>query len=345
MPRNRSTLASSASLLALALSSAPLLAQDLREQTVESTQPPETLPEQDMEQQEDDGFFGLGWLDQTQAASSNQANALARRIDRYFGTERSDLEAAYSSLRLITQTSWDHANGSDFRVSLRGTVHLPQLNERLRLVFSDDRGEGTTYYNQNNVLTQQQTSTRANLEVNLGESDYSRFDFRVGLRSNLKLRSSVRWRYERPFAENYVTRLSQTLYFIDSTGYGSFTQLQFDRILTESTLLRWSSEFRAQEDLAGNEWASALEYTVLGENSGGISYFLRLTGNSAHPDVDTYQVGFRLRQNILRPWLFWELTPGYSWVKEVPELPEDPWQPYQSGFFAAVRLEMAIGRY
>jgi hypothetical protein len=343
MPRNRSALTTLICSLVLAASSAPLLAQN-QEQSV-AAPPPATPPQQDIEQQEDDGFFGLGWLDKTQAASSNQANALARRIDRYFGVERSDLEAAYSSLRLITQTSWDHAAGSDFRVSLRGTVHLPLLSERLRLVFSDDRGEGTTYYNQNNVLTQQQTSTRANLELNLGESDYSRFDFRVGLRSNLKLRSSVRWRYERPFAENYVTRLSQTLYFIDSTGYGSFTQLQFDRILTEDTLLRWSSEFRAQEELPGNEWASALEYTVLGENSGGISYFLRLTGNSAHPNVDTYQVGFRLRQNILRPWLFWELTPGYSWVKRVPEKPEDPWQPYETGLFAAVRLEMAIGRY
>jgi hypothetical protein len=339
MPRNRSTLATLIFGLVLAANSAPLLAQN-QEQSVAAP----ALPRQDIEQQEDDGFFGLGWLDKTQAASSNQANALAQRIDRYFGVERSDLEAAYSSLRLITQTSWDHADGADFRVSLRGTVHLPLLSERFRLVFSDDRGEGSTYYDQNTVITQQ-SSTRANLEVNLADTDYSRFDFRVGLRSNLKLRSSVRWRYERPFAENYVTRLSQTLYFIDSTGYGSFTQLQFDRILTDTTLLRWSSEFRAQEELSGNEWASALEYTVLGENSGGISYFLRLTGNSAHPDVDTYQVGFRLRQNILRPWLFWELTPGYSWVKHVPPKPEDPWQPYEDGLFAAVRLEMAIGRY
>jgi hypothetical protein len=206
MPRNRSILASLASILALTLSSAPLLAQDLQEQTVEAPQtPPRTPNSPDLEQQNDDGFFGLGWLDQTQAISSNKADALAQRIDRYFGVERSDLEAAYSSLRLITQTSWDHFDGADLRVSLRGTVHLPRLNERFRLVFSDDRGEGTTYYDQNNIISQQ-SSTRANLEVNLGKTNYSRFDFRVGLRSNLKLRSSVRWRYEHPFAEKYVCR-------------------------------------------------------------------------------------------------------------------------------------------
>jgi hypothetical protein len=297
-----------------------------------------------LEQQEREGFFGLGWLDETQATSSNHANALAQSIDRYFGSERSDLEAAYSSLRLITQTSWDHSDGSDFRVSLRGTVHLPRLSDRLQLVFSDDRGEGSTYYEQNDMLTTQ-SSTRANLEVNLADADYSRFDFRLGLRSNLKLRTSLRWRYERPFADDYVARLSETVYFIDATGYGAFTQVQFDRTLSDNTLLRWSSEFRTQEELAGNEWATALEYTVIGANSGGISYFVRLAGNSAHPDIDAYRVGFRLRQNILRPWLFWEFTPGYSWVKKMPEPLSAPWPGYESGLFAAVRLEMAIGRY
>jgi len=317
------------------------LAQAVQEQAVVSQQP---VAARDLEQQENDGFFGLGWLDATQAFSTSRADALARRLDRYFGVERSDLEAAYSSLRLTTQTSWEHHDGADLRVRLRGTLHLPRLNERLRLVFSEDRGEGATYYNQNDLLTEQ-NSTRANLEVNLAETGYSRFDFRLGLRSNLKLRSSVRWRYERPISDDYLARLSETVYFIDGTGYGSFTQLQLDRTLTENTLLRWSTEFRAQEDLAGNEWASALQYNVLGENSGAISYFLRMAGNSAHPDVDSYQVGFRLRENIYRPWLFWEFSPGYSWIKEKPEDPNLPWGAYEAGFFAIVRLEMAIGRY
>lgn len=331
MPRIRYVPATLAS-LALILSASPLLAQD-----------DAPVSDRDREQQESEGFFGLGWLDRTQAFSTSRADALARRLDRYFGVERSDLEAAYSSLRLTTQTSWEHNDGSDFRVRLRGTLHLPRMNERLRLVFSEDRGEGATYYNQNDLITQQ-SSTRANLEVNLAESGYSRFDFRVGLRSNLKLRSSVRWRYERPFAEDWISRLSETVYFIDGTGYGSFTQLQLDRTLTENTLIRWSTEFRAQEDLNGNEWATALQYNVLGENSGAISYFVRAAGNSSHPNVDSYQVGFRLRENIYRPWLFWEFSPGYSWIKEVPE-PDSPWQPYEKGFFAIVRLEMAIGRY
>lgn len=290
------------------------------------------------ESEEDPGFFGLGLLERTQAFSTSQADALARRLDSYFGVERSDLEAAYSSLRLITQTSWEQLDSTEFRVRLRGTLHLPRINERLRLVFSEDKGEGATYYSQNDIVTEQQ-STRVNLEVNLGENDRSRFDFRVGLRSNLKLRSSLRYRYERPFGDDYLARLSETVYFIDGTGYGSFTQLQFDRSLSAKSLLRWSTEFRSQEDLAGNEWSTALQYSVLGENTGAISYFVRMNGNSAHDEVDRYQVGFRLRENIYRPWLFWEFTPGISTEKETPDAS------YKTGLFAIVRLEMAIGAY
>ncbi|MGV3592152.1 MAG: hypothetical protein ACO1PZ_10725, partial [Gammaproteobacteria bacterium] len=50
-----------------------------------------------------DGFFGLDWLDRTQAFTSSRADALANRVDRFVGGERSDLEAAYSSLRFGTE--------------------------------------------------------------------------------------------------------------------------------------------------------------------------------------------------------------------------------------------------
>ena len=285
-----------------------------------------------------DSIFGLGWLDQTQALSSSKADALARQLDRYFGVERSDLEAAYSSLRLITESSWVQHDGNDLRLRLRGTLHLPRMNERLSLIFSEDQGEGATYYDPNLNLAEPR-STRVNLEVNLRERERYRFDFRVGLRSNLKLRSSMRYRYEQSFSEKLLGRLSETVYFIDGTGFGAFSQLQFDRTLSESSLLRWSTEFRTQEDLPGNEWSTALQYNVLSKNSGGISYFVGMAGNSAHPDIDMYQTGFRLRRNIARPWLFWEISPGYRWEKPLLQAS------YTGSLFTVLRLEMAIGHY
>lgn len=282
------------------------------------------------------GFFGLGWLDQTQAFSSNRADQMAVQLDRFFGVERSDLEAAYSSLRLIPEVRLEEGQ-NELRLRLRGRLHLPRINERISLILSEDQGEGTSYYTQNPIFNEPQ-STRVNVEVNLRERDKYRFDFRVGLRSSLKLRTSMRFRYESDITERLNNRLSQTFYFIDGNGYGSFTQYQLDRSVGDHSLIRWSSEYRHEEKLAGDEWGTSLALLSRVGDSGGLSYFARMGGNTDQNYVGIYQVGFRLRQNIARPWLFWELSPGYQWEKT------SEFTPRNGGLFAILRLEMAIGR-
>lgn len=283
------------------------------------------------------GFFGLGWLDQTQAFSSNRADALATDLDRFFGVERSDLEAAYSSLRLIPEIRSEEG-GTEMRLRLRGRLHLPRIDERLSLIFSEDQGEGTSYYTQNPIFNEPQ-STRVNVELNLREREKYRFDFRVGLRSSLKLRTSVRFRYESDISQRLNNRLSQTLYFIDGKGFGSFTQYQVDRSLTSDSLLRWSTEYRHEEKLLGDEWGTSLSWLSRINSNGGLSYFARMSANTDQDYIGNYQIGVRLRQNIARPWLFWEFSPGYQWEKASPAGRRN------GGLFAIVRLEMAIGRY
>jgi hypothetical protein len=293
---------------------------------------------QDAEASNDtDGFFGLGWLDQTQAFSSNRADALASDLDRFFGVERSDLEAAYSSLRLIPELRWEEG-GAEPRLRLRGRLHLPRIDERLSLIFSEDQGEGTSYYTQNPIFNEPQ-STRVNVEVNLREREKYRFDFRVGLRSSLKLRTSVRFRYESDVSQRLNNRLSQTFYFIDGKGYGSFTQYQLDHSLSSDSLLRWSTEYRHEEKLLGDEWGTSVSWLSRINSNGGLSYFARMGANTDQDYIGIYQVGLRLRQNIARPWLFWEFSPGYQWEKT------SEFTPRNGGLFAIVRLEMAIGRY
>jgi hypothetical protein len=284
-----------------------------------------------------DGFFGLGWLDQTQANASRRADSLADRVDRYFGVERSDLEAAYSSLRFGTELRYTEGEGFEPRVRLRGRLHLPRVDERISLIFSEDKGEGSSYYAQNELLNEPQ-STRVNLEVNLSESDTNRFDFRIGLRSNLKLRTSVRYRYENGLSENMLHRLSETVYFIDDQGFGSFTQYQIDRALNDVSLIRWSNELRAEEDFDGLEWGTSLNHVSSYDNNLAMIYFVSMSGLSDNDYVSRYQIGTRFRRSIARPWLFLEIAPAYRWDKLGENLRRE------GQFFASVRLEMAIGR-
>lgn len=288
-------------------------------------------------EEEDKGFFGLGWLENTQAYGTDKADALASQLDRFFGVERSDLEAAYSSLRLITEARWQEHEGIEPGIRLRGRLYLPRINERISLIFSEDRGEGTSYYTQNPIFNEPQ-ATRVNVEVKLKEGLKDRFDFRIGLRSNLKLRSSLRYRYETALTENLANRLSETVYFIDGTGFGSFTQYQLDRSLSDTSLLRWSTEYRHEENLVGDEWGTSLAMLTRYTDDTGISYFTRMSGNIKHSYVDQYQVGIRLRQRFSQPWLFWEFSPGYQWEKL------SAGSDRVGSLFAIFRLEMAIGK-
>jgi hypothetical protein len=283
--------------------------------------------------------FGLGWLDQTQSFASNSANSLANQLDRFFGVQRSDIEAAYSSLRLTTIQSWNDIDGFDTGIRLRGKVYLPRINERVSLIFSEEDGDGTTYFTQNAASISQQETTRVNLEVDLAEDNAHHLFFRVGVRSGLKGRVSMRYRYEPDNDGNTENRFTQSLYFKDGKGFGSFSRYQIDHIISDDALLRWTNDLRFEETFSGSEYTTSLEYLTSRSNQTAISRYARINGETRPELIASYDLGFRLRKNIAREWLFIELEPGYTWRKEGVNLKREG-TPY-----IFLRLEMAVGTF
>tara|TARA_R110000772_G_scaffold196899_14_gene307673 strand:- start:507 stop:1466 length:960 start_codon:yes stop_codon:yes gene_type:complete len=290
----------------------------------------ETIPEE--------GSFGLGWLDETQAFASNSVDNLAVKIDRFFGEPRSDLEAAYSSLRISAEQLSHEDNNSSYKLRLRGKVHLPRIDERLSLLFSEDEGEGTDFYAQNNLDSTQQESIKANLQFNLVDRVRNRLDFRLGLRTSLKGKASLRYRHELPSGDNLQHRFAQTLYFRDGDGFGSLTRYELDKSLNDNSLLRWSSDLRFEEEYSGGHWGSQLSYSRQVSDKTALSYYTRINGESSPDYIRSYDIGLRVRKNIGRPWLFAELEPGHAWTKSTPESKR------LSSFYLFLRIEMAIGR-
>jgi len=284
------------------------------------------------------GSFGLGWLDRTQSAASSSANRFADSVDRFFGEPRSDLEAAYSSLRLSVEQLWHEHNNTDTNLHLRGKIYLPRINERLSLLFSEDEGTGQDYYERNSIDSSDQQSINANLQFNLLDEVRNRLDFRLGLRSSLKAKASVRYRYSLPQGDDLQHRFAQTLYFIDSQGFGSLSRYQLDKTLGAETLLRWSSDLRLEEELSGAFWSSELSSSHRVSNQTAFLYYGRIQGQTSPGFVQSYDLGFRLRKNIARPWLFMEIEPGHNWTKITPAFKR------RSSFYVFLRLEMAIGR-
>lgn len=286
----------------------------------------------------EEGSFGLGWLDETHAIATSSANTLANQVDRFFGEPRSDLEAAYSSLRLTLEHSWHEQRNDDINLRLRGKLYLPRINERLSLLFSEDEGEGEDYYEQNNLDSSNQESVRANLQFNLFNAISNRLDFRLGLRSSLKAKASIRYRQDFNGGDNIQHRLTETLFFVDGEGAGSITRYELDNSLSETSLLRWTTDLRAEENVSGANWFSQLSYSRRISDQTALVYYTRISGQTSPDYVNNYGVGFRIRRNLGRSWLFGEVEPGHDWLK----LGEH--EDRESSFYLYLRLEMAIGR-
>lgn len=287
------------------------------------------------------------WIDSTHRYVSNSADDLANWIDHFFGSPRDDIESADSSLRLTWENEWEESEGQDTDVRLRGKVHLPRINERLSLIFTDEDGETTSETSEQlDELEGRPESTRVALQYKAREKKRYRIDYRLGLRSSLKTRASIRYRYQLPTSDKTTHRITETLYFIDGEGFGSRTRYEYDYLLKREHLLRWANSARYSEDTDGVEWSSRLILGKRRNDKSALSYFVWTSGET-RPQYLTkaYGLGVKYRRNFHRPWLFYELEPAYAWKRE-PRDEDNPLEEYHNNregiFLFSFRVEILL---
>lgn len=255
------------------------------------------------------------WVDSSRDYARESADAFALWFDGFFGDQRYDEDSPYSSLRLSIENDWVESEGNDGRVRLRGRLYLPQFNEKLSVVFSDE--EDVDLVNNNLSNEGREEDTNLDLQFTNDQQKNHRIDYRLGLRSSFKGRASVRYRYNDIFFNSYLGRLSQRVQFIDGDGFESRTRVDIERSIDEKKLLRWSNQVEIAEEVDGVEWVSTIQRIKRISSSRAISYFLSVNGET-RPDylVTSYGFGLRYRQSIFRPWLFIEVDPALAWVKD-----------------------------
>ncbi len=255
------------------------------------------------------------WMDTSHQFVSKQSDNLVKWLDGFFGTSRSDLESAKSFIRLRLENEWDEEEGYDLGVPIRGKVRLPRINERIGLIFSDERGDET---GEGDSIEQALSDENARNDVALQytgiEDERSRLDLRLGFRSGLRVKLAARYRYELPLASDSLLRFSEELYFRDGDGFGVFSRFDYDKTMANEKLLRWSNRFDWGEDTRGVEWGSTLSLARRINDKSAISYFANVEGDTRPNELNRgYGFGVTYRRNFLRKWLFFELEPGYIW--------------------------------
>ena len=260
-----------------------------------------------------------GWVEGGHRYAARKADEMTQWVDNFFGNDERDLEQAYSRLRLRTIYDWDDRLDNEVKVRLGGKVSLPQISDRLDLVF---RGEDMDGFNDRGV--EDADEDRIGLQYEVGPEDRrnGRFNLTVGFGSSGP-KPGVKYVYQDALAEDVSFRFTQRFtYDLGDGGYGS-SRFVVDKALRERELIRAYTRFLYGEKTEGTEWSSSLSYARGWEGEGGrvgASWlYIGADGQTEPYDfVKNYKVGMRIRRQAYKDFLFWEIEPSYNWRIDEP---------------------------
>ena len=293
------------------------------------------------------------WVDSSHQYIGTKADDLAIYLDTFFGAPLEDLESADSTVRFVTRFDWDEDDGSDAGVRLRGTVHLPRVNERLSLVFDGEDNDSDEQFDVDG-----NDSNEVGLQLNTNDGRHSRFDLTLKLSSGPNLKPGVRYRFKEDLSDWGRFRYTARVDYSNSKRFRHRHAVELDYLTGESSLLRWANKVEQGQRSDGVEWSSLVSWRygynidsalaiiggVVGKTEPDIPDFIRedppYIGRPPKQDslITNYVVAFRLRNRLYKDWLYVEFEPGYS------RRQRHHFEDRHGVFFARVNFEILFNR-
>lgn len=311
---------------------------------------PEVGPtETTMEACDDENIPDDTMLERVRRRLTVTACASSAWLDSLFGNQLNYDEYRETYGSVSVGTLWSDYDGFDPRLRFRARLQLPQWDRRIS-AFAGRVGEDEYITDTEGDFDALPTREFGEPEdesvlVGLGYSSPKRtgndFDAGVGVRLDLPLDPYAQARYEivRTFAERYVFRARETVFWRNSEGLGSTTRFNIDRALSDRLLLRFNNVGRFTEETTGLEWISEVSlFQSLGTRT-GLAWQTYLSGVTDN-EVPLTRYGARLimRRQLHIDWLFLELRGGVSWPRRF--LHEDREPSPEAG----IAFEMQFGR-
>lgn len=280
----------------------------------------------------------MGWMDHQHCVYSGRTLATARWLDDFFGDWHDD--EASMMLRLISQTVIEESEGASMRVSVRASADLPNARRRLRLIVSDDSDpEEALGGEPGSRQRREDTQSSAALRWIPAVKHWWESAIDLGVRGVDPPDFFIRARGRRSWGltEDSILRLAQTLRYGSESRERSVSQVDLERALDSNSVLRLGStyDYFAERNSEGFVWTHALSLSHALRRSRSLSYGFAVNGHT-QPNWRGESLGpwVAYRRSFLRPYLFVELEPRYTWFREF------DWDGRVS---TVLRLEMQFG--
>lgn len=253
----------------------------------------------------------INWVDTTHAYATDQTQALTEWMDSFFGDPNYDLEQAESLVRVVWRNDFDQSDGYNTKVRLRGKLQLPKISKRLNLFFGGENGDDLSN-------DEEKSEDRAGLLYTIDQRNRSRVDLTVGF-SSMGFKPGVRFRNQGPLLDDSSYRFTQQVEYKDNRGFFTTGELNLDKALSDTDLLRYSNALVYGENTEGTEWQSTVIFfqrrSVHKTDPRVFAWFGSINGVTDPSYVKNYRLGVLFRRQLYRPFLFVELQPAYNFRK------------------------------
>lgn len=293
---------------------------------------------------------GDEWIDWTRKGLYRSVCASARWLDGFFGDARFDEEATSALYgRAGLGLSWSQYDRFEALSDFRANIPLPNIDERLSVTLArqdedeyvEDRLEPSGPVPPFVAATEDR-SWLLGLGYTPISGRNSRLHYSLGVNIDWPPEPYVkaRYRYRFFFSERAALRARQTVFWRLDEGFGTTSAFDLERLLSPTLFVRWTNVGTISESTEGVRWRSdlTLYHDIPGPRA--LAYTWLVRGETDAPvDVERASLQVVVRQQVLRRWLFLELSSGVAWPRK--RLHEERDASWSLGF----RVEVFFGEW
>lgn len=285
----------------------------------------------------------LEWIETQRRTWSHNVSAVGGYLDSFMGDTSGYQDANKSFLKVYFDLDTSKYDGVSFEPKVKVSLDLPVTKKKFRLVIENDPDQELGIA-ERNLSDLPSTDREANdglygsIRYLFESEKWNRLSFDWGVKARWPPDPFARFRAVRGWELNdyWYMVYSQEVYIFESKGFGTYTQFDFDRRLTEKLLFRVTSVLDWHER---TEQFDLLEQVSLFQdinNKRAIQYAAGVVAEEKKgARITNYYTKATYRRRLYKDWLFYEMTPGIEFQR-VEDFKPNP--------FLSFRIEMLFAK-
>ena len=247
---------------------------------------------------------------------SSTIGDLGRQIDGFFADPETVYTENKSFVKIGFFNVWRKIEGLDPEPRFKFRLDLPHTRKKLKLVIENEPDETISLSEQNrqNVLRKNETTDSSSTGflriLSVFQEWKLKTDIGVRLRNPpdtfIRGRASKRW----PISDNWQFRLSESISYFHSEGFGHSSKAFFESKLSDDLFFRSKTEAQWLKRDDAWEFAEILTLSHVVTEDKALSYRIGwLSESRPTPRTSSYYTNITYRQKLYEDWLFLEVTP------------------------------------